>query len=106
MKRLIKALKAVSDPSRFKILKLLQQKSWCVCEITRVLGLAQPSVSRHLKQLEEAGLVVATRSGQRMDYALAEPEEAEVAELLQLVSRWAEDDPEVVRLRAEIVESC
>lgn len=57
MKDLIKVMKALSDPSRVKILKMLQHKSMCVCEIKAALGVAQPMVSKHLKILEDANLV-------------------------------------------------
>ena len=57
MKSFVKVMKAFSDPNRVKIIKLLQQKSMCVCELQGALNLAQPTVSKHLKILEEAGLV-------------------------------------------------
>ena len=50
-------MKALSDPNRVKILKMLQHKYMCVCELKAPLQLAQPSVSKHLKLLEDAGLV-------------------------------------------------
>ena len=56
MKEFIKVVKALSDPNRVKIVKMLQHKSLCVCEMRAALGVAQPTVSKHLKILEEAGL--------------------------------------------------
>ena len=57
MKSFIKIMKALSDPNRVKILKILQHKSdMCVCELKSLLHIAQPTVSKHLKILEEAGL--------------------------------------------------
>ena len=56
MKSFVKVMKALSDPNRIKIIKLLQQKYMCVCELQGALNLAQPTVSKHLKILEEAGL--------------------------------------------------
>ena len=56
MKKFIKVMKALSDPNRVKMVKLLQHKEMCVCEIQAALGLAQSTVSKHLKILEEAGL--------------------------------------------------
>ncbi|NLJ29520.1 MAG: winged helix-turn-helix transcriptional regulator, partial [Deltaproteobacteria bacterium] len=47
MKDFIKVMKALSDPNRVKILKILQHKTLCVCEIQKVLGIAQPTVSNH-----------------------------------------------------------
>ncbi len=64
-------MKALSDPGRLKILKMLQHNSMCVCEIRSVLGLAQPTVSKHLKVLEEAGLVEYKKDGLWVNYMLA-----------------------------------
>ena len=52
MKEFIKAMKALSDPNRVKIIKLLQRRVLCVCEIQEALGLAQSTASKHLKILE------------------------------------------------------
>ena len=57
MRDFLKVMKALSDPDRVKILKMLQRQMMCVCEIQAALKLAQPAVSSHLKMLEEAGLV-------------------------------------------------
>ena len=57
MKEFIKVMKALSDPNRVKLLKLIQQREMCVCEIQAALEIAQPTVSKHLKVLEDAGLV-------------------------------------------------
>ena len=51
MKDFIKVMKALSDPNRVKIVKMLQRKTMCVCEIQAALQIAQPSVSKHLKIL-------------------------------------------------------
>ena len=57
MKDFLKVMKALSDPNRVKIVKMLQHKVMCVCEMQATLQIAQPSVSKHLKILEDAGLV-------------------------------------------------
>jgi len=56
VKPFLQVMKALSDSNRIKIIKLLEQKELCVCEITTALGLAQPTVSKHLKLLEDAEL--------------------------------------------------
>jgi ArsR family transcriptional regulator len=56
MNEFIKVMKALSDPNRVKLLKLLQKREMCVCEIQAALGISQPTVSKHLKILEGAGL--------------------------------------------------
>jgi ArsR family transcriptional regulator, arsenate/arsenite/antimonite-responsive transcriptional repressor len=57
MKEFIRVMKALSDPSREIILKMLQQRMLCVCEIQAALDIAQSTTSKHLKLLENAGIV-------------------------------------------------
>ncbi len=54
MKGFIKVMKALSDPNRVKIVKLLQHREMCVCELQAALGVSQPTVSKHLRLLEDA----------------------------------------------------
>jgi ArsR family transcriptional regulator, arsenate/arsenite/antimonite-responsive transcriptional repressor len=53
----VKLMKAVADPTRVKILKALQSRSMCVCQVYTALNLAQPTVSKHLKILEDAEIM-------------------------------------------------
>ena len=58
--RLAAALRAIADPSRLRLLSLIQAQpdhEACVCHLTEPLGLAQPTVSHHLKVLHESGLL-------------------------------------------------
>jgi ArsR family transcriptional regulator len=57
MKKLEKLLKALADKNRLRMLKLLEARKMCVCELAFVLGITQPSVSKHLKKLSAAGIV-------------------------------------------------
>ena len=68
MKPFIKVMKSLSDPNRIKIVKLLQKKQMCVCEIQEALGISQPSVSKHLKVLEEAGMIDYLKDGLWVNY--------------------------------------
>ena len=71
MRDLVSVFKALADPTRLRIIKLLEKKSMCVCELTAVLKIKQSSVSHHLKILKDTGLVDDVRSGQWIDYELA-----------------------------------
>ncbi len=100
MKKTSRCLKAVADPTRLKILKLLQHRTSCVYELTSVLGLAQPTVSRHLRVLEDAGFVESERRGLRMDYMLTEDDAPlMVRQIMGLVEEWHEDDQVIKTLR-------
>jgi len=65
------ALKAAGDPTRTRILKLLEHGGLCVCQIQAVLGLAASTVSKHLAVLKSAGLVADRRDGKWIEYTLA-----------------------------------
>lgn len=92
MRAFIQVMKALSDPSRTRIIKLLQRNDLCVCDITRRIGLAQPTISKHLKQLENAGLVVSHRSGKTVLYRIAADNDQNpyAAALLGHLAQWLE----------------
>ncbi|MEM0898655.1 MAG: metalloregulator ArsR/SmtB family transcription factor [Pseudomonadota bacterium] len=54
---MVETLKAVAEPSRLRVLKLLRANDLTVSDLTMILGQSQPRVSRHLKLLQEAGLI-------------------------------------------------
>jgi len=59
-------LKAIADPTRLRLLSLIQAHEngeACVCDLTDPVGLAQPTVSHHLRVLLDAGLVTRTKRG-------------------------------------------
>ena len=63
--------KALSHPARIAILKVLAQKNECICgEIVDVLPLAQSTVSQHLKELKNVGLIEGTLEGPRSCYCI------------------------------------
>ena len=102
MKDLIKVMKAVSDPNRVKLLKILQTRVLCVCEIQALLGIAQPTVSKHLKVLEEAGLVTFKKDGLWVNYSLADGNKSPyAATVLGNLRHWLGDDPEIRDLMAK-----
>ncbi len=63
--------RALGDPTRLRMVNLLVRGSLCVCDIQRILGQPQSSVSRHLALLKSAGLIRDRRDGMRTFYALA-----------------------------------
>ena len=99
MKQFIKVMKALSDPSRVKILKILQSKGLCVYEIKTLLGLAQPTISKHLKLLEDAGLVESHKDKLWVNYRLASgADNVYACTALQNLQGWLDDDPEIKSL--------
>ncbi len=69
--QLATTLKAVADPARLRLLSLIQTQpegEACVCHLTEPLGLGQPTVSHHLRVLEEAGFLTHERRGRWVYY--------------------------------------
>jgi len=94
-------MKALSDPNRVKMVKLLQHKEMCVCEIQAALGLAQSTVSKHLRILEESGLITYYKDKLWVNYSLADGTDSPyAANLLGCLKHWLDEDP----VLADIVE--
>lgn len=68
MDELIPLFKALSDETRLRILKLLEEGELCVCDIVAALGMVQPKVSFHLKILKDAGLLMDRKQGKWVHY--------------------------------------
>jgi ArsR family transcriptional regulator len=99
MQDLIKVMKALSDPNRIKILKMLQHKTLCVCELQAALGIAQPTVSSHLKVLEDAHLVSSSKAGLWVNYQLGDGNDSPyAATLLGNLKHWLKEDLDITRL--------
>ena len=105
MKDFIKVTKALSDPNRVKIVKMLQHKMMCVCEIQALLQIAQPSVSKHLKILENAGLVGSVKDGLWVNYHLTDGSRSPyAASFLGNLRHWLSDDPEIAPMIVKLPE--
>jgi ArsR family transcriptional regulator, arsenate/arsenite/antimonite-responsive transcriptional repressor len=78
--------RALGDPARVRIVNLLatQAESVCVCDFVPALGLAQPTVSHHLKKLTDAGLLAREQRGKWAYYSLNDEAMARVAGLAEL----------------------
>ena len=64
-------LKALADPTRLRIVHVLAQGETCVGDMVSILGVTQPTASRHLGRLRRAGLVVVREEGRWAHYSLA-----------------------------------
>ena len=72
MKKTVKTLKALSDPTRLRIILLLMKKELCVCELLFVLNMEQSRISHHLRILRDADLVEDVRDGKWIIYRIPE----------------------------------
>jgi len=71
LKQLTHLFKVLSDPTRLRIVNLLDAQSLCVSELQGILGVSQPILSRHLAMLRAANLVRTERQGARICYSLS-----------------------------------
>ena len=96
MKTFIRVMKALSDPNRVKIVKMLLAREMCVCEIRSALELAQPTISKHLKVLEDAELVTSRKEGLFVNYrATASSENVYGRAMLLAMPDWLNEDKDV-----------
>jgi len=98
----IKKAKAISDPTRVRMLKLLEPGELCVCDIMEVLGLKQPTASKHLNILKSAGVVKSRKQGTWSYYRLSEKTREDHQGFLGFVREHLNDDPLVRKDRKRL----
>ncbi|MEM0253396.1 MAG: metalloregulator ArsR/SmtB family transcription factor [Candidatus Bathyarchaeia archaeon] len=82
--RLCRIFRALADSNRIRILKLLEVREMCVCEIMIALELTQPTASHHLKILEDAGLIKGRKEGKWVFYKITRPE---ILKIMQKINK-------------------
>lgn len=83
--RLARIFKALGDPTRVRLLSLVAAHTdaeACICDLTEPVGLSQPTVSHHMKQLTEAGLVTREQRGKWAYFRVADDALVQVARSL------------------------
>jgi len=102
MKDHLKIFKALSDKNRLRVIKMLEIKPLCVCEITAVLSLAPSTVSKHLSLLQEAELIEGRKDGKWVNYSLLRKSRIPfISVILKIIRRSLANDPEVLADRAK-----
>jgi len=82
---------------------MLQQRFLCVCEMKAALNIAQPTVSKHLKLLEEAGLVESDKDGLWVNYRLTNGNSSPyAATVLGNLRHWLNEDRQILDLIKEL----
>ena len=103
MENLLSALRAAGEPTRLRILAILALGELTVSELTQVLLQSQPRISRHLKLLADAGLIVRYPEGSWVFYRL--DESARLGDLLaEIIASLPQGDHELQRDRERLVE--
>lgn len=97
LKEKTKIFKALSDPNRLRILKMLQTRPLCVCEITEVLQLATSTVSKHLSILKETGFIFEKKEGKWVNYAInGRSSDPRIASFLSSLDFWISDEQSII----------
>ena len=105
LKEKAKIFKALSDPNRLRILKMLTAKSLCVCELTAALKLAGSTVSQHLGILKEAGFIVEVRDGKWVNYSInITGKNPLIVSLLNLLNYELKDD-KIIQKDLSVIEN-
>jgi len=105
MRKTTDLFKTLSDPSRLRILKMLQVRDLCVCEITAALSLSAPTVSKHLHILRNADLIWDRKDGKWVNYGLnKQAADPLLTNIQRLIKEINEDDP-VFRKDRDIITS-
>ena len=98
--------RAFSDRTRLRILNLLRTGGeTCVCDLVSVLGVPQPTASRHLAYLKRAGLVTARKQGLWQYYSLSPTRSPFHAKMLECLATCFTDVPELARDAARLTKS-
>jgi ArsR family transcriptional regulator len=97
MASILKSLRLAADPSRLRLLLLLEQEELSVAELQDILAQGQSRISTHLAQLKQAGLVDDRREGKNAFYRLTAP-----AELMDLLRKAAGEVPEAAEDRQSL----
>lgn len=95
MSSIVRALRSLSDPTRLRLMVLLQEEELSVAEIQEITKLAQSRISTHLGNLQDSGLVKFKRKGKRSFYSVAEVGEKCVEMVVRRVGEGVEEIPEI-----------
>jgi ArsR family transcriptional regulator len=103
MRELVKALKALSDETRLRILNLLLERECCVCEVMQALGISQTRASRNLSALYDAGLLKLRKDGLWSLYSIdREGMKEHFSELVEAVRKGLEGNKAMARDRERL----
>jgi ArsR family transcriptional regulator len=99
----VNILKALGDPNRIRIVKMLTERELCLCEIREVLNLSNSTVSKHLTILRDAGLLLDSKEGKWVNFRLnRKSENPFVRSSIALVKKSFDDDESIREDRTKL----
>ncbi len=104
MSSIIKILRVLADPNRLRILLLLAAEELSVAELQEILAMGQSTISTHLSQLKQAGLVEDRRTGKSSLYKLKAVEGTLAGLLTEARQQIAEAEPDQIAMRRVVIK--
>jgi ArsR family transcriptional regulator len=96
----------LADPTRLRLLNLMNGREVCVCYFVEILQQGQPKISRHLAYLRRAGVVSARRDGKWMHYRIEWPKDAAMGTVLEAALRSLKTDRRMREDAARLDRAC
>ncbi|MBC8421400.1 MAG: metalloregulator ArsR/SmtB family transcription factor [Actinobacteria bacterium] len=97
IKNIEKIIKALADKNRLRMVYLLNEKQdLCVCEITDIIGLSQPTISSHLRLLENADLVESDKDGLWVNYNINSRSGLFSRKLVEMICKDLRKDKQII----------
>jgi ArsR family transcriptional regulator, arsenate/arsenite/antimonite-responsive transcriptional repressor len=103
---LVRLFAALADPTRLRLLNLMNGREVCVCYFVEILNQGQPKISRHLAYLRRAGIVEARREGKWMHYRIERPDDTRAASILDATLKSFEMDRNMRADLARLGQAC
>ncbi|MBM4175622.1 MAG: winged helix-turn-helix transcriptional regulator [Ignavibacteria bacterium] len=101
-----KIFKALSDFNRLRILKMLQTRPLCVCEITYVLQLATSTVSQHLKILKDSSFIIEKKEKKWVNYMInPQPLDPRINSILNSLDFWISDEKIIIADKTKVLKA-
>jgi ArsR family transcriptional regulator, arsenate/arsenite/antimonite-responsive transcriptional repressor len=97
---------ALADPTRLRLLNLMDGREVCVCFFVEILRQGQPKISRHLAYLRKAGIVSARREGKWMHYRIVPQADDSAASILTAVLASLRGDKQMQADRDKLERAC
>lgn len=103
---LVRLFAALADPTRLRLLNLMDGREVCVCYFVEILNQGQPKISRHLAYLRRAGIVEARREGKWMHYRIERPDDPSAVSVLEATLASLKANKEMQADLARLGQAC
>ena len=103
---MVQLFAALADPTRLRLLNLMNGREVCVCYFVEILKQGQPKISRHLAYLRRAGIVQARREGKWMHYRIEPPADPKAASILDATLKSLGTDRNMQSDLARLGKAC